>query len=166
MSKCGTSAFLSKVFVSYFEICLSSHRADCQNRFRKMRSIERSCFAPASTCEVSQHVETLNARGSSGLGETTHWALAKPAKTILLRYSSCIQAPPIWSTCNYCVTSPTFSAECRRWRRKIRGNVRERKDGVCVPLACMEMNEYIPPSLHEFTASEGPFHISLLLRPS
>lgn len=27
---------------------------------------------------------------------------------------------------------------------------------VCVPLACMEMNEYIPPRLHEFAAREGP----------
>lgn len=43
-------------------------------------------------------------------------------------------------------------------------------------LACMEMNEYIPPSLHEFAAPGGPFlpflashlvplFVHLLLRP-
>lgn len=37
---------------------------------------------------------------------------------------------------------------------------------MCVPLACMEMNEYIPPRLHEFAAREGlslPFPLLLLL---
>lgn len=34
-----------------------------------------------------------------------------------------------------------------------------------MPLACMEMNEYIPPSVHEFAARGGPSSPFLASRP-
>lgn len=118
-------------------------------------------------CKVSQHVETLNARGSSGLGETTH---TEPSRNRQRRFCS---GTPVVSRRFRSEAPATTVLRFRRSRRNAGGGVvryeetvRERKDGVCVPLACMEMNEYIPPSLHEFTASEGAFHISLLLRLS
>lgn len=67
---------------------------------------------------------------------------------------------------SYCVTSRQHAittrwqcGECHNasWVCVAIGNMGwagGERQGWCVPLACMEMNEYIPSSLHEFAARE------------
>lgn len=62
------------------------------SELRRLRSIERGR-------------RDLGSVGLFWVGRNRSWSRQRRFR----RYSSCIQTPPIWSTCRYCVTSPTHS---------------------------------------------------------